>query len=509
MKKAFSRLVDTPLYPLFFGAYPVVYLLAVNAGQVNITLGIRPLLLSLLLSVALVFLGWLWFREIHRASFFSMLAVALFFAYGHIYNAVELKSTNANFNLWLPLGWGGLCILAFYWVTRPSLMFAQAAPGLNLISLALVVMSAYQLDFSLPQERAEHGLLGADHAPIQEDLTLPNNPPDVYFFLLDSYARADNLKISYNYDNSDFINGLQERGFYVAECSQSNYTRTELSLASTLNMQYLHDLDDEFERSSTSRTTLWDSLQHSAVRYNFETLGYQTINFATGFDWLELRDADRFYSPPPLTSSMTSFEGLLLRTTLARYVEMWGWTDPDAIMGREYRSRFNLVFNTINALSRMRGPQFNYIHLIAPHPPFIYNATGRPINPGQFLNDKGLYPADLYAKGYVGQLQFLNKKMLAAVDVILKNSKQPPIIIIQGDHGPWLQPKDRHMWILNAIYLPGHSDSLYPRISPVNTFRLVFNLYFGGKYEMLEDVSYYSPVPNLYDFSEVKNHCGE
>jgi len=103
----------------------------------------------------------------------------------------------------------------------------------------------------------------------------------------------------------------------------------------------------------------------------------------------------------------------------------------------------------------------------------------------------------------------LNTRVLEAVDTILEESDTPPIIIIQGDHGAWIQPKDRLMWILNAYYLPENNDKLYPSISPVNTFRLVFNLYFGGRYEMLEDVSYFSPVPNLYDFSMMPNTCGQ
>jgi hypothetical protein len=99
--------------------------------------------------------------------------------------------------------------------------------------------------------------------------------------------------------------------------------------------------------------------------------------------------------------------------------------------------------------------------------------------------------------------------LLEAVDMILAESDVPPIIILQGDHGPWLQPNDKRMWILAAMYFPGHKDQLYRTITPVNIFRLVFNSYFGGKYERLPDVSYFSPVPKLYDFSRVPTTCGE
>jgi hypothetical protein len=137
----------------------------------------------------------------------------------------------------------------------------------------------------------------------------------------------------------------------------------------------------------------------------------------------------------------------------------------------------------------------------------VFDPNGNPTYPPDFWNEQRMYPYDLYTKGYVNQVQYLNKKVLSAIDTILAESKTPPIIIIQGDHGPWMQPPNRRMWILNAYYLPENNDKLYKTITPVNTFRLVFNTYFGGKYEMLKDVSYFSPVPKIYDFSVVFNQC--
>jgi hypothetical protein len=324
---------------------------------------------------------------------------------------------------------------------------------------------------------------------------------------LDSYGRADHLKQAYDFDNSEFISELEKRGFVVPACAQSNYVRTELSLTSSLNMQYLQDLNEEFTPDSTKRRTLWNSLKHSAVRYNFESMGYKTVNFATGFDWNELHDADYFMSPPPISSGLSEFEGLLIRTTFARHTQDLGWFDPDYIMGVNFRDRFMNVFNKVDDIAHNPEPTFSYIHLISPHPPFVFDPQGNPTYPPDFWNENRQYPPDMYEKGYLNQLQFLNKKVLEAIDVILANSDTPPIIMIQGDHGPWIQPKFQRLWILSAYYLPGHNNEVYKTITPVNSFRMVFNLYFGGRYDMLDDVSYFSPVPKVYDFEKVPHPC--
>jgi len=41
---------------------------------------------------------------------------------------------------------------------------------------------------------------------------------------------------------------------------------------------------------------------------------------------------------------------------------------------------------------------------------------------------------------------------------------------------------------LNAVYFPDHDyRMLYPQMSPVNTFRIVFNHYFGQNLPLLKD----------------------
>jgi hypothetical protein len=200
---------------------------------------------------------------------------------------------------------------------------------------------------------------------------------------------------------------------------------------------------------------------------------------------------------------MTEFEGLLLQTTFARHIQDWGWVDPDYMLGVTTRSRFNYIFNSLDDVAAIREPTFAYIHIISPHPPFVFDPEGNPTHPADFWNEKREYTKSSYQKGYLNQLPYLNKRMLEAIDTILTGSETPPVIIILGDHGPWLQTRDKRMWNFTAVYMPGYEDTLYPSVSPVNLFRLVFNNYFGGEYDILEDRSYYSPVPYLYEFTEI------
>lgn len=495
------RLFSIPWYPIAISIYPVLALLAANAGEVKPEAGWRPLLLCVSLAGIIFVLLRLVFRDWNRAAFLTALWMVLFFSYGHLYLLLIDKFNDFKPRPWLLIAWLILAIVAVVWARWKS----PSPAALNVIALGLVITSLSQISPGLGSRNAHY--VAATNAPLQ-NLTRPQNPPDIYYFILDMYTRADLLKSSFKYDNSDFVNALESRGFYVAACSQSNYTRTEISLVSSLNLSYLQELDPKFnDPKSIARRHLWDALKHNAVRYQLESMGYKTISFANGFPWSELDDAHLFLTPPPFSSGITEFETLFLQTTFARNLEDFGRLDLDQISGQNYRDRDLLVFNSMKDVARMAGPKFVYTHLILPHPPFVFGPDGEYTNPADFWNEKKLYPANKFKLGYANQVTFVNTKLLEMIDAILSESKTPPIIILQGDHGPWLQPNPQHFFILNAYYLPEHETELYPTISPVNSFRLVFNDYFGGKYDMLKDITYYSPVPKLYDFSEVSYPC--
>ena len=48
---------------------------------------------------------------------------------------------------------------------------------------------------------------------------------------------------------------------------------------------------------------------------------------------------------------------------------------------------------------------------------------------------------------------------------------------------------------------------LYPTITPVNSFRMIFNGYFGQNLPLLEDVSFYSNYDDPFSYKPIPNSC--
>jgi hypothetical protein len=507
VKKYFTKIFNIPWYFAAFAAYPVLALLSYNINEIKYTPGICPLLVSAAAAVVLFLFFRLVYRDGHRAAFAVTALALLFYSYVHIYDLVFMKWKITHLTAWMLGLWLVFAILGLVLAALRKIRFEKAALTLNVISLGLVLVSAVQVIWwSVPQARVP----GAQHAPV-EVLHVPpgQTPPDIYYIILDSYGSAGLLKQAYGYDNSAFVQHLEALGFYVAGCSQSNYMRTELSLGSSLNMDYLPGLDPAFTPDNIDQGQLWNAIRSSAVRLDLEQAGYKTVAFATGYAWSELDDADVYFGLPPLTSGMTSFETLLVRTTPTRHLEDLGVLNLDQIDGQRYRQRTQLIFNSMDKLAHIPGPKFVFIHVLPPHPPFVFGPDGTPTDPATFLNEARLYTSQKYAEGYQNQVTYINQQVEKAVATLIAGSSTPPIIILQGDHGPWLQSGSNQFRILNAYYLPGHADRLYPTVSPVNTFRIVLETYLGADYKLLDDASFYSPIPQIYDFSPVPNPCSD
>ena len=114
----------------------------------------------------------------------------------------------------------------------------------------------------------------------------------MYYILVDALSRQDVLADTYGVDASEFIAQLEELGFYIPNCTQSNYDKTVVSLVSTLNMNYLEKLGFSYESESRDMAP---KLRYSTTRIKFEEMGYDTVTFKSIYPWLAITDSTYYF----------------------------------------------------------------------------------------------------------------------------------------------------------------------------------------------------------------------
>jgi hypothetical protein len=308
-----------------------------------------------------------------------------------------------------------------------------------------------------------------------------NKPlPDVYFIILDKYARSDALSTYYKYDNSEFITELESLGFFVPDCSRSNYAFTVMSLSSQLNMAYVEDLTD-----APSLKTTRELIKNNIVHQAFEELGYTTFTFDMGFSWGNMTWFDYYYDQLPSNLdewSVDPFTILYMKTTVATFLFEGSSNIGEQITLTDFEQkadRTRLILEVLPEIPYLSGPKFIHAHIISPHPPYLFNPDGSLVPDPEEIDP---------IVGYKNQLAFIEPRIIDVVSQILRRSKDPPIIIIEGDHGFGKKYVTSN---LLALYLPdGSATGLDDHMTLVNVFPHIFNTYFGTDIEYLPDISY-------------------
>ena len=496
MKKQIERFLLSPVYPLLLSIYPILTLFSNNIYQLSFSFLPRPFLFSIFIGIAIFWGTKLFFTEWHKSAFFATLVILFFGFFGHIKNFLEAKEVQGA-SLYI-LG-GGLFIIFFFVFldkkNKGKFDYPSLASGINLIAIILLLFPL----INIARYYVAKSIAFSSTTPsfTELDSTTLETLPDIYYIIPDAYARADTLKEIYDYDNSEFIAELEKAGFYIAKCGQSNYPITLLSVTSSLNIDYIPNLNERFTPEEDDILYLFSTLRKNIIMDIFDRAGYETIAFASGFPWAEMRNADIFISPP--SGKINEFEVVYLQTTITQILDDINLVDYENISAERYRERTHLVFDSLPDIAKMPGPQFVFVHVLLPHPPFGFDAEGNEITPTEVG----------FEEGYINQVAYFNDEILKSIAVIKAESETPPIIIIQGDHGPPTGRPDWDLRILNAYYLPAHSGSLYPSISPVNTFRLILNEYFGENYPLFPDKSYKLETDNNYDYTPIENSCEE
>jgi hypothetical protein len=416
---------------------------------------------------------WKGARAAERASVVAAAGLFVFFGFDDLLSVLARMGVS-SFRLEI---WAGVFVVASaaaYVLGRHELVASYVlVVGVALVVLPLGQYASYRLTSTSSLARSTDTL--SRPAPSRVA-----SVPNVYFFVLDAYGRADQLEAELGFDNRGFTRALEHRGFYVADHAYSSYPLTQYSISSTLDMRYLVTREDDI---GSGPERFYRSLrgENETVR-RFRQLGYRYVVAPPGV-WSGTACADTEdlcvepIKGPGVLGGLREIDWAVMSLTpVGEAARRWV---PGGLAGP-----YNEPENVLDAIAeaRIKEPFFLFSHMLNPHPPYRYRSDCvTKDETGGDMNHAGS-KAD-----YLENLRCANRLMLAAVDRIIREDPDA-IVVVQGDHGPafgvdwgrhpskWSPGQIRERFsTLSAMYVPDRCRArLHEAMPVVNTFPRVF-----------------------------------
>ena len=494
-----------PFHPFLFAFLPFLVLFVGNLTQLYPLDLVLPILL-ISIPIVLLLIGFsFFFKNLHKSGLFTSLIILSFFSYGFLFNKINAIIGNI-FNFVIPhwiflIPFLVIIILGFIYCLKTKLKLNNITTILNVMTITFIVVLSFQLlDYNF-----NPNYIFEDDIDVSTEFNLTNDLeeyPDIYYIILDAYAGEGILQNTFNYDNYEFIDFLNNNGFHTLQETQSNYPISFLSLSSSLNMQYVNFYADEVGIDSQDRRLPYNLFHNNRVMQILESNGYSTINFDSNWgptNKLEIANQNLCEQEPFINSEI--FVMVMSNTILKPvYLDIFLQNDRERIM---------CIFSELPEIQfKSKTPIFAFAHIMLPHEPYVWGPNGE----HKKIDTLNMLTIEGDKSGYVDQLIFTNKMVQKMIEEILDSERQK-IIIIQSDHGSsypwdWKNPTDKmiydRMFNINYILLPDNNEEiLYDSITPVNVFRVLFNTYFNTNFEILEDRVFFSEYNQPYNFTDV------
>lgn len=505
-------------HPFLLSLYFVVFLVSNNLNEIYLIDAVPPVIAALVVSVLLWITLWRLSKNLEAAGIAVSILVFSFFTYGRVHdfllsNRSPLQNQKLLFPFWVIIT--ALLVFAAFRIRRRELRRALTL-GANVFAIALFILPG----ISIVRYATRH------RATVPRGMTVPasnSNPtiveqfdqlsgirlrtdgslPDIYYIILDGYARNDILAGHFGYQNEAFTRFLEQKGFFVADRATSNYGFTALSLASSLNATYLNALSDSLGERSNDTHALRELISRNAVTGTLQHAGYRIIQIGS---WWQVKSSDSLSQPRSRYTFLNEFNIILVSTSILSVID-------GQLLAPMMRKNVLDSFSAVEAAAVLPERKFVFAHILCPHRPYLFGRDGAPLG-----TVKSIVRRVDTSNGFLDQSIFATSRIEQTISRILEASAAPPIIVLQSDHGcgtvwsaalsgvgePTKDFLQAQFGILSAYLVPpGLRDMLYESISPVNTFRAVFNYLSDSSLPRLEDRSYFSTFIAPYRFRDV------
>ena len=346
--------------------------------------------------------------------------------------------------------------------------------------------------------------------------------PDIIYIVPDRYGSSNTLTHEFHHDNSDFLDALRQRGFAVADSARANYLKTQYSLASSMNLQYLEALQHALNGNTRRPQPLYSLIQENLVVERLKQMGYRYIHVPTWWDGTrESHQGDLISDFWPVSFGGDFGQAVVLQNPifLLAIVKFYQAKNCDSL-------KRQLAY--LEDVGGDERPTFTFAHVLAPHSPILTDSAGRCIDPIDFPIKPPGGTWEAFTEAYSGYVRYINRRFLEIFDRQKANNPNPLIFVLQADEGPypkayreylasandldagtggsefdWRNATDEQLamkfGILNALYL-GDPDSsnggpaVPDTLTPVNNWRVIFGRLEGRAYPLLPDRHFIFPT---------------
>lgn len=507
---ASDQAVPRPYYVLLLALFPVTTFYSNGLRFLQFSQVADLYLLSLAVLALAALIGFACAGRTTRGALVAGIVLLAFYGQGHADRVLHHFLGDAYGPTPNPY------FFATWLLAAGALLVYTARSGRDYFELTRILNAAAAVLLILPTTIIAIKALERDPTVVQAlppiEITKPAVPRDIYYLIFDRYPSNETFERSMAFDNSPFLDALRDRGFYVRDDAVSNYPTTAHSLASSLNFEHLGGLAGRARHGGQAYSPLYEWVRKPRIKSTLRDAGYRIEHFGPkGWGPTEAdphadrsstvpyrREVRAFISNTVLSVPYNYFHGLP-----ACYAQLRQFERLREIPG-ETHERPRLVFG----------------HFLLPHPPFVFDRDGRCVAGEPGASDRSRRDK------FIAQVEFANAMMLELVDRALAQPGPRPIIVLQGDEGPWPEAYLRDPYgfdwfdatdaeirekvgILSALYLPDASAADFESAAtPVNTFRVVFNRYFGANLEILPNRTYvYRGEYHLWDLHDVTSRA--
>jgi hypothetical protein len=284
---------------------------------------------------------------------------------------------------------------------------------------------------------------------------------------------------------------LKSKGFRMIPDSRSNYNYTVFSIGSSLNMNYLEDVDTI--NRITDRTYLRQLgfiFQTKFISFlmqkNYQVFNHSIFDFKSypstikGIDFWGWRNLFDQYNLPLKFINESGYQlPKMIRDISGN--EKYDISKPGP---KKYFAETELEQILSSVRYQSPRPKFVYGHFLTTHSPYYFDSLGRDYK----------FDSVPVQEAYVHRVAYTNGLVKKITDSIVAYTKRPTAIIICGDHGVSFNdaPGSRNSFInFSAVYFSDKNYSLFTDSThSVNTFRIVMNTYFNKNYPLLDYKSF-------------------